>query len=71
MAAFSWLMQHLASSGGIEGVESAAAAAAYEVELEVVLSVVRTTFISAYCVIMMATNWSRATPLFALVEARL
>ena len=48
-----------------------AAAAAYELELAAVLSLVRRAFISAYCIVVVASNWSRAAPLFVAVVARL
>ena len=57
-------MQRLSSAGVIEGVESVAEAAAYELELEAVLSVVRRDFISVFCVVVVVANWSRSAPLF-------
>ena len=66
-------MRLLDSSGVIDGVESVAvaAAAAYELDPEVVLSAVRRELISAYCVVVVASKWSRAAPLFVTAAARL
>ena len=44
--------------------ESVAAAAVYELDIEAVLSAVRKDFISAYCVVVVAANWLRVAPLF-------
>ena len=65
------MMIHLASAGGIEGVESVAVAEAYELEPEVVLSEVRRYFISAYCVVVVAANCLRAASLFVAAASRL
>ena len=46
-------------------------AAAYELEMEAVLSVVRRAFISAHCVVVVAANWLRAAPLFVAAAERL
>ena len=64
-------MQRLDSAGGIKGVESVAAAAAYNLDLEAVLSVARRDFISVYCVVVVAANWLGEVPLFVAAEARL
>ena len=64
-------MRRLDSVGGIEGVESVAVAAVYELGLEAVLSAVRRDFISAYCIVMVAANWSSAAPLLVVAAARL
>ena len=71
MAASSWLVRCLSSVGGIEGVESVAAAAAYELGLEAVLSAVRRAFVSAYCVVVLAANWSRSAPMLVAEVERL
>ena len=71
MAVSSWLMQHLDSVGGIEVVESVAVAEEYELGMEAVLSKESRAFISAYCVVMVAANRSRAAPLLAEAAVRL
>ena len=61
--------------GGIEGVESVAAAAVYEIgpeaRLEDVLSAASRALIYEYCIVVLAANWSRAVPLFVAAAARL
>ena len=64
-------MRRLASAGGIEVVESVVVAASYELNPEAVLSAVRRDFISPYCVVVVAANWSRAAPLFVAAAERL
>ena len=66
-------MRLLDSSGVIDGVESVAvaAAAAYELDPEAVLIAVRRDFISAYCIVVVAANWSRDAPLFVAEAERL
>ena len=59
------------SDGVIEGMESVTAEAAYELDLEAALRVVRRAYISAYCVVVVASNWSRAAPLFVAATERL
>ena len=44
--------------------DSVAVAVAYELKPEMVLSTVRRYFISAYCSVVVAANWSRAAPMF-------
>ena len=48
-----------------------AAAAAYGLGMEAVLSEVRRYFISAYCVVVVAANWLGAEALLVVVAARL
>ena len=64
-------MRRLDSDVVIEGMESVEAAAAYELEMEAALRVVRRDYIYAYCVVVVASNWSRAAPLFVAAAARL
>ena len=68
-------MRRLESVGRSEGVELVAAAVAYElgleVRLEAVLSAASRFFISVYCVVVVAANWSRAAPLFLAATERL
>ena len=64
-------MRRLNSAGCIEGVESVAVAAAYELDPEAVLSALRRDFISADCVVVVAANWLRAVPLYMVAVARL
>ena len=71
MASSGWLMRRLASGGGIKGVESVAVAAAYKLEREAFLSVVKRGFIYSYCIVVVAANWLRAAPLFVAAAARL
>ena len=71
MASSSWLIRRLDSAGLIKGVKSVAASAVYELKLEVVLRVVRRAFIYVYCVVVVASNWLRAAPLFVVAAARL
>ena len=51
------------------------AAVAYELNMEVRLEAVSIAasrdFISEYCVVVVAANWSRAVPLFVAAAARL
>ena len=64
-------MRRLNSAGCIEGVESVAVAAAYKLEREAFLSVVKRDFIYSYCIVVVAANWLRAAQLFVAAAARL
>ena len=61
--------------GGIKGVESVAAAAAYELgleaRLETVLNSASRALIYEYCVVVVVANWLMAVPLFVVAVARL
>ena len=64
-------MRCLDSAGLIEGVESVVVAAAYEINPEAALIAVRREFISAYCVVVVVSNWLRAALLFLTEAERL
>ena len=55
--------------------DSVAVAVAYEIRIEVrlekVLRAASRALIYVYCVVVVATNWLRAAPMFVVVVARL